>query len=260
MCIMLLYWTNAAAAERVLILKSGNIPIINETAEAFRSAWGNDTDTVTVKSSSDTINTGDYTAAVAIGSKASLVLKSNHKKGFPALYSLVLSPAEIELFSTGFTGISPSPDFNNMLSDLGQRLGNIKRVGVIYSRNSEYLLESLKEAAVKLNISVVAKKISGKYDITDALKEFKDIDLFYLMPDPLLSNETSMVQIFTFFSQTLTPTVATHKITLMFGASYAYAADYTEVGKGLAMEATRMLKDADYRPKMIYLGGRLYTK
>ena len=259
-CIVLIYCTSSAAADRVLILKSGNIPIINETADALKSEWHKGSDIVTIKSSSETINTDDYAAAVAIGSKASTVLKSNHRKGFPAVYSLVLSPSEIDLFTSGFVGISPSPDFNSMLSDLNQRIGAIKTVGVIYSGNSEYLLEPLEGAAAKMNISVEAKRVSGKYEIAGALNEFKKIDLFYLMPDPLLCNETSMVQIFSFFNKTYTPTVGTYKIALMFGASYAYTVEYSEVGKTLAKEVSLMLENTNYRPKMIYLNGRLYTK
>lgn len=248
------------ASDSVLILKSGNMPVINETAEAFRSAWRGNVDVHTVKSPSETINAGYYTAAVAIGSKASLVLKSNHEESIPALYGLVLSPEEIGLFSNNFIGIAPAPDFDNMLNELKSRSGPVRTLGVIYSSRSEYLLEALNKAGAGHDIEIAAYRISGRQEVSLALKKFKNIDLFYLMPDPLLLNEDEMVRILNFFNALYVPVVAAHRIALMFGATYAYVLDPSDIGKGLAEETNHALKDNTYKPKIIYLKGRLYRK
>lgn len=258
--IALFFPVNVPAADGILILKSGNMPIINEAADAFRSEWRGSIDVYTVKSSSETINTRYYTAAVAIGSKASLVLRSNHTEAVPALYGLVLSPDEIGLFSDNFIGISPAPDFNYMLSDLKMNMGGIRSMGVIYSARSEYFLVALNNAAAKFGISVTAQKISGRHEIAGALEKLRNIDLFYLMPDTILLSENEMMQIMTFFSGIYVPVVATHRIALAFGATYAYVLDPADIGRGLAEETSRALKDSNYRPRIIYLKGRLYKK
>lgn len=257
----LFFWCGAVyAADSVLILKSGNIPIINETAEAFRAAWHGTVDVRTVKSPSETINVVYYTAAVAIGSKASLVLKSNREESVPALYGLVLSPDEIGLFSNDFIGISPAPDFDLMLTDLKNHTGTIRTMGVVYSSRSEYLLKELNKAAARHNIEIAAHRVSRRYDIPATLEKFRNVDLFYLMPDPLLMDEKDMSQITEFFNKKYVPIVAAHRIALMFGASYAYVLDPSDLGRGLAEEASRALKDNSYKPKIIYLKGRLYKK
>lgn len=260
LCALFFLCGHVYASDSVLILKSGNMLIVNEAADAFRSAWRGDVDVYTVKSSSETINTAYYTAAVAIGSKASVVLKSNHEEGMPALYGLVLSPDDIGMFSNKFIGISPVPDFNAMLSDLRSHSGGIRTVGVIYSGRSEYLFEALNQAADKHNITIVARKISGRHEIAGALENLRNIDLFYLMPDPILLNEKDMTQIMKFFNKLYVPTVAAYRIALTFGASYAYVLDPADIGSALAAEASRALKDSSYRPRIIYARGRLYKR
>lgn len=252
--------TAASASESILILKSSNLSIVNQTAEAFKSAWHGAVDIYTVKSSSETINLANYTAVLAIGSKATVVLKANHEDNSPALYGLVLSPADLALFTTKFIGISSAPDFNHMFADLRSNLNSAGTLGVIYSSHSEYLVERLKAAAAGYNIAIEAKKISGKQEIAQALQQFRKIDLFYLIPDPILSSEESMMQIFTFFGLKFVPTIAAHKLALMYGASYVYAVDPSDLGKAMAIEAERALKDRSYRSKTIYLKGRLYKK
>jgi len=248
------------ASESVLILKSGNLLPIEEAVEAFRSAWDGDVDIFTVRSASETINTARYPIVIAIGGRAALALKSNYRKGSRALYGMVLSPGSLTLLSTDFIGISPAASFSDMFSDLRSDMAEIEVMGVIYSENSEYILETMRDSIGGTGILLKAVRISSELDIDAALEELKDVDAFYLMPDPLLIPEKNMGRIFGFFERRNIVTVAPYKIALLFGASYVYAVEPPDIGRRLATEALKALKQHGYRPGIVCVKGRLYRK
>ena len=163
---------------------------------------------------------------VAIGTEAAEGC-FDKTKGIPTIFSMVLNPYLLKL---NMSGVALDISARAQIQVLRKILPKAKKIGVIYN---PVVSASLIAAAQKENISIVASPVKSETQIAPALKNMieQSIDAFWLVPDPMVANQSIARYILETTLKANVPVIATSPTFVKNGALFSVSAGYDRIGK-----------------------------
>jgi putative ABC transport system substrate-binding protein len=247
-----------AGAADVVILVDPDVPQYAETAKAIRARLD---DAATVALSGD-----DPVAAarrhsprviVAVGQKA-LTLVAGRVTDVPIVYATVLFPDKHGLTAENITGVPLEIPAAAQLAKFQLVAPRVKRLGVIYSKDSGAIVEEGTRAAKSLGLTIVAKAVTSSREVADALDEMDDrIDALWLVPDAKIVNKDVFAYLLRATLDEGIPLFGFLEGFTQAGALASIAPDYADIGAKAADLAKKVLAAPATLPTKVYSNGAL---
>ncbi|MFH1096240.1 MAG: ABC transporter substrate-binding protein [Candidatus Desantisbacteria bacterium] len=149
-------------------------------------------------------------------------------EGIPTIFSMVLNPYILKL---NMSGVALDISAKAQILTLRKILPKAKKIGVIYN---PAVSASLIAQAQKENISIVASPVKSESQIAPALKNMLDqgrIDAFWLIPDPMVANQSIARYILETTLKANVPVFAPSPAFVKNGALFSVSACYDRIGK-----------------------------
>ncbi len=129
----------------------------------------------------------------------------------------------------------------------------LRRLAVFWaSYPGEEYMDLLERAGEKNGVEIVPARIKGPDSFPDRLRRLLGrMDAFWVMPDPLLINESSIMVLTSFSCANAVPFYAPTHALVLNGASASFAPDFREAGTAAA-RALNMLRGGTELPAVIY--------
>lgn len=179
---------------------------------------------------------------VAIGTEAAEGIEGK-TNGIPTIFSMVLNPYLLKL---NMSGVALDISARAQIQALRKILPKAKKIGVIYNPG---VSASLIAAAQKENISIVASPVKSETQVVPALKNMidKGIDAFWLVPDPIVANQSIARYILETTLKANIPVIAPSPTFVKNGALFSVSAGYDRIGKQTVKLIERILTNNDTR-------------
>ncbi len=197
---------------------------------------------------------------VAVGTDAARLLKERYarlppERQPPVVFLMVLDPVaeglieSVERSGTRFVGVGliirPDRQFR-LLLDLAS---GIRRLGTLYNPNdttSRRLIEPAREDAQRLGLELMAVELRALRELPQALNTLeKQVDAFWLIPDPLCAAPSAFEQIVAFCHKQKLPLLAFAEPYVRRGALAGIGVDFADQGTAVAELVDQLLQGAD---------------
>lgn len=208
---------------------------------------------------------------VTIGTK-STELVSQHIKDIPIVFSAVLNPVVSGFVSSmtspqgNLTGASLDVPLRIQLEKFRLIVPHLKSVGVLYTSETEPLIQEARSISKDLGIKLVALPIQSEKDIPSLLERLKnEVDGIWAVADPLIFTPQSTQFILLFTLRNGLPLMGLTPSFVQAGALFTLAPDYKDVGRQTGEMALEIISGKGLKgipvsmPRMIYLYLNLKT-
>ncbi|MBI5640969.1 MAG: hypothetical protein HZA17_11135 [Nitrospirae bacterium] len=190
--VALIFFPSFAGAYDVAVLKSAEIKPYNEALEGFRKACSCNI--------TEFVLHGDNILKEILDDNPDMVLAIgmdafNHVKTIkdrPVIYTMVPTHPASAVQNVSGVSISLSPD--RYLDALLDVFPNARRIGVVFDPNrSEAFVNDAVHACRSRGLEIIAKKAMRPSDVPSLIDGMKDrIDVFWLLPDPMVVSPESL--------------------------------------------------------------------
>lgn len=208
---------------------------------------------------------------LTIGSK-STELVSEYIKEIPIIFSAVLNPVVSGLVSSmdspqgNLTGAALDVPLRIQLAKFKLVVPHLKRVGVVYTEETESLIQEAQLVSEELGIDLVALPLQSEKEIPSILEKLKnEVDGIWAVADPLIFTPQSTQFILLFTLRNGLPLMGLTPSFVQAGALFTLAPDYKDVGRQAGEMALEIISGKDPKqipvsmPRMIYLYLNLKT-
>jgi putative ABC transport system substrate-binding protein len=208
---------------------------------------------------------------LTIGSK-STELVSQHIKNIPIVFSAVLNPVVSGFVSNmnfpqgNLTGASLDVPLRIQLEKFRLIVPQLKSLGVLYTSETEPLIQEAKSVSSDLGIKLVAQPIQSEKEIPAVLEKLKnEVDGIWAVADPLIFTPQSTQFILLFTLRNGLPLMGLTPSFVQAGALFTLAPDYKDVGRQAGEMALEIISGKSptnipvTMPRMIYLYLNLKT-
>jgi len=208
---------------------------------------------------------------LTIGSK-STELVSEYIKEIPIIFSAVLNPVVSGLVPSmdspqgNLTGAALDVPLKIQLEKFKLVVPHLKRVGVVYTEETESLILQAQSYAQELGIDLVALLIQSEKEIPAIFEKLKnEVDGIWAVADPLIFTPQSAQFILLFTLRNGLPLMGLTPSFVQAGALFTLAPDYKDVGRQSGEMALEIISGKDPKqipvsmPRMIYLYLNLKT-
>ncbi len=208
---------------------------------------------------------------LTIGSK-STELVSEYIKEIPIIFSAVLNPVVSGLVTSmdspqgNLTGAALDVPLRIQLEKFKLVVPHLRRVGVVYTQETESLIREAQSLAEELGIDLVALLIQSEKEIPAILEKLKnEVDGIWAVADPLVFTPQSAQFILLFTLRNGLPLMGLTPSFVQAGALFTLAPDYKDVGRQSGEMALEIISGRNPKqipvsmPRMIYLYLNLKT-
>ncbi len=218
----------ACAAELAAVVSSDYAPY-SEACSAFAGALNGPPDIYDASSPSFSVPY-DLRYVATFGARAAALR-------YPPETRVVYALAPVVLRGQMWYEISLLPSPDKALSAFKALQPGLKRLAVFWNvYPGEYYLEELRGAGRKLGIGIISARLSSPDSFPKRLRHLMGrMDAFWLMPDPALITNTSLMVLGAFSCDNSIPFYAPTRALLERGATAAYAPDLAGAGIVAAM-------------------------
>lgn len=236
----------ARAAETVVVI-SADSPYYREAYAAFSAALGEEAEVIDASSPGFRLPE-DILYAVAFGAKAAALR-------YPSGTRLVYALAPVTPHGANWHQISMMPHPDRAIAAYKGIQPGLRRLAVFWAvyPGPEYI-SSLREAGDKAGVDIISVQIKSPDSIPARLRQLLgEADAFWLMPDPVLITQSSLLVFSSFSCANGIPFYAPTFSLLQAGASAAYAPDFSDAGAAAA-GAILSMRGGGKEPRIIYTG------
>lgn len=227
-----------AGAQRVAAVLAKGSGLYFDTYLAFQKAYGRPVVPFDLSENRNPRLPGGLRAVAAFGTRAAAL---EYPKGVTVIYALAPTYTP-DLLGPDFVRVSPLPEPGSTLATYLRLQPGLKRLAVFYSPGDfNFYLNKLDAAAREAGIKIVRSPLSSPTDFPAALRSLVGhIDAFWLLPEPVLIDLTSLHVLGEFSCSNKVPFYAPSGGLTNYGAAAAFAPGYLQTGKAVA----RALKTA----------------
>jgi putative ABC transport system substrate-binding protein len=200
---------------------------------------------------------------LALGTKA-LRLAKEKLKNMPVVFSMVLNPEAITDLNISGVSLDIPPEIK--LKNLKSIFPDAKKIGLIYSPQSELLYNDISRACTDLGFQLVSKKINSKKEFPDVLKDISwQIDWFMMTPDTDIYFPKLVEHLLRASLENKFPVIGLSSTYVRAGALISFDCDYEDLGRQaaeLAMERLGEEKQVNtqlVRPRKVKISLNLLT-
>lgn len=236
----------ARAADTVAVI-SADAPYYQEAYAAFSSAFGGGEELLDA-SAPGFKPPEDARYAVAFGARAAALQ-------YPPGTSLVYALAPITSPNPHWHQVSMAPQPARALAAYRKLQPGLRRLAVFWAvyPGQEYL-DDLREAGDKAGIEIVSARLKSPDSIPERLRGLLGkIDAFWLMPDPALITQSSLMVFSSFSCANSIPFYAPTFSLVQAGAAAAFSHDFSDAGAAAAGAITS-IRAGEKVPHIIYTG------
>jgi len=176
---VLLYPAGVPAAERILVVKSGDIGLYNQALEGFKNALGAPFDTVSLDAADSLAGYGEPDVLVAIGNKA---LKACQKMSvrIPLVYLMTLNVDHKSMGARSYVGIDPEVPLRQQVRFLQANFPDLLPAGILTGR------DDIRAEVQKVGQSarLESEWVRGSEQVPDAFQRLlRRVSSIILLPD-----------------------------------------------------------------------------
>lgn len=140
-------------------------------------------------------------------------------------------------------GVYLVPPFMDQLALLREFFPKIEKIGVVLNVDrSSSMMKKLEDSATNLGISCEKATAETPGAVNIALKFMKDIDAFFMVPDPIVMHDASFKFILMASYGNLFPVYGITKEYVKAGALFSLSPDYGDMGEKAGKMAKRILE------------------
>lgn len=218
----------AAAADLAAVVSSDYAPY-SEACSAFSGALKGTPDIYNASSPAFSVPY-DFRYVAAFGARAAAL---PYPPGTRVVYAL----APVALRGRMWYEISLLPSPEAALSAYKALQPGLKRLAVFWDvYPGEYYMEGLRDAGKLLGVEIISTRLSSPDSFPERLRRLMGkMDAFWLMPDPALITNTSLLVLAAFSCDNSVPFYAPTRALLGRGATASYAPDFAGAGIVAAM-------------------------
>ncbi len=234
----------AAAADLAAVLSSGSGPYA-EAYAAFEKALGLEHKRYELSRKGG--NPPDEAGlTVAFGAKAAAL---NYPPGTHLVYALT----PVHLRGRGWHEISMLPEPARALAAYKGLQPGLRRLAVFWTAYpGEGYLSELKRAGEAAGVQVIASRLKSAEGFPERLRSLLGrMDAFWLMPDPPLITQSSIMVLSKFSCDNAIPFYAPTQALVASGATAAYAPGFAESGAAAA-RAVKLILSGARPPQTVY--------
>jgi putative tryptophan/tyrosine transport system substrate-binding protein len=233
--ILTILYPAAEAGQEILVLQSLRVPPYEKALSGFRSVCDAPSrelvlSETTQQSLNEVLSESGLSMILAIGMDALSKAKGIEK--VPIVYLMVLNPMPLVSGEKNISGVSMSISPEKQLSALNELLPEVNHVGIVYdpARTGKFV-EEAEEAAKKLNISLVSKKITSPKQVAATITALKgQINAFWMIPDITVFSPETAEFLLLFSLQNRIPVMTFSEKYVELGALFSVSIDPYDVG------------------------------
>ncbi|MGB2698044.1 MAG: ABC transporter substrate-binding protein [Candidatus Zixiibacteriota bacterium] len=202
---------------------------------------------------------------LTVGSK-STELVSQHIKEIPIIFSAVLNPvvsgfvSDMSSPAGNLTGASLDVPLKIQLEKFKLIVPHLKSVGLVYTSETEPLIQEAQAVSRDLGIELVALPIHSEKEIPSTLEKLKnEVDGIWAVADPLIFTPQSTQFILLFTLRNGLPLMGLTPSFVQAGALFTLVPDYKDVGRQAGEMALEIISGKEPGqipisvPRIIYL-------
>jgi len=177
---------------------------------------------------------------VALGPRAAWVSKTNRK--VPVLISMLSNPERYNL--KDHPGVSLDYSMEQRLKGFVNVIPDLKRIGIIYSKENEKFVAEAKKVAEGVGLEIVGKRIKDITSIKTALNEvLPRIDALWMRTDKIVTSNSTVIKklILLHALQRKIPIIGSNKWAVNNGALFCLFTDYEDIGLQTSEMVQRMM-------------------
>jgi len=176
---------------------------------------------------------------LSLGRTALLAVRDINE--IPIIFLLVVSPEIIIEDRVNITGVNMDIPAKLQFDELSRLLPQVRRIGVIY--NTAHSAMDIQQARRdRPDLQFIALNTQSTRDVPALLEELQDkVDLIWLLPDLVASNQQVMESYFLFSFRNKIPVLAFSEKYLKSGAALVVTFDLESMGEQGAVMAARIL-------------------
>jgi putative ABC transport system substrate-binding protein len=177
-----------------------------------------------------------------VGSGATKFAKENIGN-IPVLADLIMNFADYK--APNITGVSLDISSSLRLQAIKKVFPDVKRIGVVYSVQSENIISELKQSGSGLSLTIVESKAESDKDFFAAFNKISpNIDCFLMIPDTTLFNSQIIKFVLLEGVKNKLPIIGLSSFHSKAGAAMSIEADYKEIGVQTGEIALKILNGA----------------
>jgi len=200
----------------------------------------------------------DIKLIYCVGSKACKVSFPFHSNKIIVFSSVINWQHIFPKKTNNISGVSNEFNSEMLLTLFRLFVAEIDDIGIIYSDqyNKEWIAE-LKSNAKKVNINIIAKKISQRQMFYQTMKNLlKKIKVFWLISDPVvMTNKNHLHEITYLCNQYNVPIFSYNSVFIDYGVTLTVSSDLPTVGGQAASIANNIMADNELLNKIQYPAG-----
>ncbi|MDD5207871.1 MAG: ABC transporter substrate binding protein [Elusimicrobiales bacterium] len=244
-CILLVFSAGELPAADLAAVVSGKAGPYAAAYAAFSDALGMPHDFYDA-SAPDFAPPADILYAVAFGAKAAAV---EYPPGTRLIYAL----APVTARSRSWHEISMAPQPAEALAAYKKLQPGLKQLAVFWAAYpGEKYMEELRRAGEAAGIGIISAKLKSPDSFPERLRYLMGkMDAFWLMPDPVLITQSSLMMLANFSCSNGIPFYAPTYALVVHGATASFAPDFPEAGAAAA-RVIAALRRGDKLPPVTY--------
>ncbi len=240
-------------AHRALIVMSSNLWPYQKAANGIKDFFGENPSPVQIKviyltnidkknGLQKTISDFDPQVILPIGTEATLTTIDSPVKT-PIVLSMVLHPGKKIMDDPRTTGVLLDIPIRTQILWFKLIVPTLKKIGIIYTENTEDLIDIAVSEAPSLGVTIVPLKIHDIADITNRLEELtKSADALLAVPDSTIYNPVITPHLILFTLRHKMPFMGLSRNFTKSGALFSLDSDYYEIGKKAGTLALRIIQ------------------
>ena len=199
----------------------------------------------------DLLNEQDYDAIYCIGAKA-LGSIDYIDPDTPVVFSSVLNWRRFSNQSN-YYGVASELAPEAQLTWFKYFFPEIKKIGVIYSKNNQKLIREVTNSADELSIQIIAEKIASQGQLAAKAKDLlPNVDALWLISDPLVLASTDNAKLlFESAAKQNTPVFSYNSFFVDMGAALSISADLPTTGRQAALIVRGLIKHTAKQGKSV---------
>lgn len=221
-------------AYEAVVLKGADVKPYDDALTGFKSACDCSVTTLTASGSKKGAITSKIKRlhpdmVLAIGMDALSIVRSIRDR--PIVYVMVPPPLSHAPKESNISGVSMYISPSKYLASMTRLFPAARKIGLVYDPKSSeaYVREALKAAAAR-GMDLVAKKADTAAAVPSVMDSFKDIDIFWMLPEVNLLNSATVDYILLFSFEKRVPVFTFSKKYVDMGAAAALVVDPFDMG------------------------------